>query len=435
MSITAIIAEYNPMHKGHEYLIDRARQLTGADYVLVVMSGDFVQRGAPAIMNKYMRTKTALIGGADLVIELPSYYSLSSAEYFAKGAISLIDSLNIADSLCFGVECDDMRLLYELAEIPVFYKEKYDAFISKFTSDGFTFAKADAMAICKIIGEMTDNTDSYVFSYSIDELEQILSSPNNTLAISYIKALISINSPIKAYGIKRLDSDYHDNSLGALSSSAVRKELTDGNYAPLKDQLSDEMYDYLNTNLNITYPIDTDDYSDILVYKLMDIIFGNGNNIKASGILRLTEFLDVSESLAARIINYISDFKSFTQFTALLKTKDTTYLRISRALMHIVLNIKKSNFNKYVANNYSLYARILGFNESSSGILSLLKQNSTIPVISKLADAEKKISDELTMKLFNENTYSAEIYGHIASNKFKTDFIPEYSRPIVLQRI
>lgn len=435
MSVTAIIAEYNPMHKGHEYLIDRARQITGADYVLVVMSGDFVQRGAPAVMNKYMRTETALLGGADLVIELPAYYSLASAEYFAKGAVSLIDSLNVADSICFGVECDDMKLLYELAEIPVFYKEEYDSYVSKFTSEGASFAKADAMAICEIIGNMDDESDNYALSYSIDELEQILSSPNNTLAISYIKALVSLDSPIKAYGVKRLNSEYHDESLGALSSSAVRKELIDGNFAPLKDQLSDEIYDYLSTYLDTTYPINIDDYSDILVYKLMDIIYGSGNNIKASGILKLTEFLDVSESLAARIINCLNDFESFSQFTALLKTKDTTYSRISRALMHIVLNIKKSNFNKYIANNYSLYARILGFNESSSGILSLLKQNSTIPVISKLADAEKNIGDELTMKLLNENTYTAEIYGHIASNKFKTDFIPEYSRPIVLQRI
>lgn len=432
MSVTAIIAEYNPLHKGHEYLISEAKRITGSDFALIVMSSDFVQRGAPAVMNKYIRATTALIGGGDVVIELPTYYSLSSAENFAKGAVAMIDSLNTVDTLCFGVECDDIELLYELAEVSIFDKEEYDELIFQYVSDGLSYAKAESMAIMKIVNGYDENIDKISLSYSQAELEQILSSPNNTLAISYIRALIELNSPIKAVAIKRITSGYNDETLGALSSSAVRKEIIDGNYPPLKEQLSPDVYDYIKTYLNVTYPVTIDDFSSILMYKLMDIVYGSGNKVKASGILKLTEYLDISESLAARIINNLNSYQSFSQFVAVLKTKDTTYTRISRALMHIVLNIKKNNMNKYIANDYSLYARILGFREESSHVLTLLKNYSSIPIVSKLADAEEVIENELTLKLLNENTFASELYTHVASSKFGVDFIPEYSRPMII---
>lgn len=432
MSVTAIIAEYNPMHIGHEYLIDKARRITGDEYVIVVMSGDFVQRGAPAVMNKYMRTEMALMGGADLVLELPSYYATSSAEYFAEGAVSLIDSLGIVDNLCFGVECDDMELLYELAEVSIYNDEEYNSIIAELLDEGYTYAKAESTAVIEIIRGYELGTKKRILAYDVDEIEDILSSPNNTLAISYIKSLIARDSEIKAVGVRRMGSSYNDESLGALSSSAVRKELIDGNYAPLKTQLSEDMYNYLSNYLDATFPICLDDYSDILIYKLMDIVYGSGNSIKANGILKLTEYMDVSESIAARIINNLNYFESFTQFIALIKTKDVTYTRISRALMHIVLNIKKTNMQKYLYNDLSLYARILGFRSNSTELLSEMKQYSSIPIISKMADAESIIESELTKKLLNENTYASELYGHICSNKFGTDFIPEYSRPIVI---
>lgn len=436
MSVTAIIAEYNPMHRGHEYLIEEAKRKTGADYALIVMSSNFVQRGAPAVMNKYLRTSCALKGGADLVIELPTYYSLSSAEYFAKGAVALIDSLGSADTLCFGVECDDIDLLYELAEIPVFEKSLYNELITSYLDEGLSYAKSESTALLKIALGDTDSlevpSDRIGSKYTLNELEQILSSPNNTLAISYIRALIELDSPIKAVCIKRVISDYNDESLGALSSSAVRKEIIDGNYPPLKNQLSPEIYDYLKPYNRAIFPVSVDDFSDILMYKLMDIIYGSGNSVKTNGILKLTEYVDVSSSLAARIINNLSSYKSFSQFVAILKTKDTTYTRISRALMHIILNIKKSNMQKYINNDFSLYARILGFREDSGNMLAMLKHDSMIPIISKLADADKIIDNELTLKLLNENTFASELYDHVVASKFGSEFVPEYSRPIIV---
>lgn len=432
MSIAAIIAEYNPMHKGHEYLINKAKSITGADQVIVVMSGDFVQRGTPAVMNKYMRTELALMGGADIVLELPSYYATSSAEFFANGAVSLIDSLRVVDYLCFGVECDDIELLYELAEVSVFNEKEYNMLISKYVEEGISYAKAESMAIIDIIKDYDDAAEKRCLTYDIDELDSILSSPNNTLAISYIRALLILDSNIEPVGIKRITSGYNDDSIGALSSSAVRKELIDGNYPPLKEQLSREMYEYIRSSVGTDYPISIDDYSDILIYKLMDIVYGSGNNLKASGILKLSEYVDVSESLAARIINNLNDFESFSQFITILKTKDTTYTRISRALMHIILNIKKSNMHKYVYNDMSLYARILGFRRESTDVLSLIKEYSIIPIVSKLADAGNVIDNELTKKLLNENTYASELYSHIASQKYGAEFIPEYSHPIII---
>lgn len=430
MTVNAIIAEYNPLHKGHEYLIQEGLRRTDADYTIVVMSGDFVERGEPAVMNKYLRSECAILSGADLVLELPSYYALSSAENFANGAVALIDSLGIVDNLIFGCEIDNITLLEDIAFISLKNKERYDALIKEYASNGLSYAKAEANAIMTIISENENDDYQGLNAYSEDEINEFLSSPNTTLAICYIRALIERNSAIRPVCIKRIVSDYNDLSLGALSASAVRKELIDGNYNILGDQLSDIALDMINNELNKSLPVSIDDFSSILIYKLRSIILGIGSGTKTSSILALTEYADVSEALASRIINNINEFRSVSQFIALLKTKNMTYAYISRALMHIVLNMKKSNMSKYIANDYSLYARILAFKKESSDILNSIKKYSSIPLVSKLADSGYQIDNPLTMKLINENTFASELYESIVAQKFNSEMIPEYSRPI-----
>lgn len=430
MTVNAIIAEYNPLHKGHEYLIQEGKKQTGADVTIVVMSGDFVERGEPAIMNKYLRSECAILSGADLVLELPTYYALSSAENFAGGAVALLDSLGVVDNLIFGCEFDNIELLKDIAFITLNNKERYDELIKENTSNGLSYAKAEANAVKTIVSENTETKYYELENYSDEELNLILSSPNTTLAICYIRALVERNSNIEPVAIKRIVSDYNDLSLGALSASAVRKELIDENYNILSEQLSPIALDMIKDELGISLPISVDDYSSILIYKLRTIILGIGSGTKASSILALTEYADVSEALASRIVNNINEFRSFSQFIALLKTKNMTYAHISRALMHIVLNIKKSNLNKYIANDYALYARILAFKKESSDIFNLIKKYSSIPLVSKLADLEMQVDDPLTQKLINENTFASELYESIVSQKFNSEMIPEYSRPI-----
>ena len=435
MVINAVIAEYNPLHKGHEYLISEGIKRTGADFTIVVMSGNYVQRGEPAVMDKSIRTKAALIAGADLVVELPLYYSIASAENFAKGAVALIDKLGCVDNLIFGAETDNIRLLNDIATLSLDYEIDLYESISAFMAEGHSYPKSLALAISAIISKTdteAENKYEELLKYDKEEITKILSSPNSTLAICYIKALISMGSDINPVAVKRVVSEHDDLSLGALSSSASRKELLEENYEPLRDQLSEEIYELYADNVMKNYPVKLDDFSDILLYKLRTLIYGNGARLKAQGILALTEYLDVSEELAGRIINLLPEYKNFSQFIAILKTKSITYSHISRALMHIILDIKKANMTKYIANDYSLYVRILGFFKESSNILSVIDTSAKIPVISKLADCEKVIEDPLTLKLLFETINASELYLGLVSSRYGCEYVSELSQKIVI---
>lgn len=435
MVINAVIAEYNPLHKGHEYLISEGIKRTGADFTIVVMSGNYVQRGEPAVMDKSIRTKAALIAGADLVVELPLYYSIASAENFAKGAVALIDKLGCVDNLIFGAETDNIRLLNDIATLSLDYEIDLYESISAFMAEGHSYPKSLALAISAIISKTdteAENKYEELLKYDKEEITKILSSPNSTLAICYIKALISMGSDINPVAVKRVVSEHDDLSLGALSSSAIRKELLEENYEPLRDQLSEEIYELYADNVMKNYPVKLDDFSDILLYKLRTLIYGNGARLKAQGILALTEYLDVSEELAGRIINLLPEYKNFSQFIAILKTKSITYSHISRALMHIILDIKKANMTKYIANDYSLYVRILGFFKESSNILSVVDTSAKIPVISKLADCEKVIEDPLTLKLLFETINASELYLGLVSSRYGCEYVSELSQKIVI---
>ena len=435
MTVNAIIAEYNPLHKGHEYLINRGMEITGADYTIVIMSGNYVQRGEPAVMPKSLRVESALLAGADLVIELPLYYSLASAEYFAKGAVALINKLGVCDNLVFGCETDNVELLTDIAAISLENEKESYELISKYMSEGNSYPKAQSLAICDIIAKLGEEAKELypeLSLYSKEDISSILASPNSTLAICYIKSIISLNANLTPVAVSRIASEHNDLSVGALSSSAIRKELSDENYVPLKEQLPEGVYELLAEGVGMDFPIVPDDFSDILLYKLRSLIYGNGARLKASGMLALTEYLDVSEELAGRIISCINDYKSFTQFVAVLKTKSITYSHISRALMHIILDMKKSNSLKYVNNDFSLYARVLGFYKESATILSDIKANASVPVISKMADAESIIDDQLVLKHLFETVAASELYMGMATSKFSCEFVPEFSEPIVI---
>ena len=212
MKTVGIIAEYNPFHNGHAYHIRKAKELTHADYCVVVMSGDFVQRGAPAIMDKYLRAESALLNGADLVLELPVCYSISSAEHFARSSVALLDKLGVVDTLCFGSECGDIRVLTEFAqaltdESPVFKKT-----LDREIRIGHTYPQARNTALEISAPHLT----SYI---------NVLTSPNNILGIEYCKALLFWKSTIVPYTVKRAGSSYHDNSLdtGFCSALAIRE--------------------------------------------------------------------------------------------------------------------------------------------------------------------------------------------------------------------
>lgn len=208
MKVVGIIAEYNPFHRGHEYQIRYVRETLGADYVIVAMSGDFVQRGAPALMEKYLRAEMALLGGADLVLELPIQVSTASAEGFAAGGVSLLDGLGCVDELCFGSECGDTEILMETARILVAEPPVYRDFLQKNLRDGMSFPLARSRALTSYvaksaISDVSSGDGHFIFP---EQMDSILSSPNNILGIEYCKALLRQNSSIRPHALLRKGS-------------------------------------------------------------------------------------------------------------------------------------------------------------------------------------------------------------------------------------
>ena len=405
MKIAAIIAEYNPFHKGHSYQISETRKNTGADYVLVIMSGDFVQRGAPAICNKYVRTKMALLGGADAVIELPSLYAVSSAEFFAQGAVTLIDSLQTADLLSFGSECGDLPLITEAASFLFNEDSAFQSALFSFLKKGVSFPEARVKAL----------------SASDKKYSKLLASPNNILGIEYCKALLAAQSPIQPYTVKRKGSDYHDFTLTARedhfsSASAIRKasydilskdesDVKDSDLETCKSHMPSDCFAAFQSEMQSASPMKEDDFSLPLHYKLL--------SEAKSGF---SEYLDCTPDLSDKICSHLPSYKGFTDFCEQLKSKDVTYTRISRVLLHILLNTKTPDtYLKPFAQRelYVPYARLLGFRESASALLKKMKHNSRIPLITKLADAERLLSKEgyafLQQDIFCSSIYEAAV--------------------------
>ncbi len=407
MKITGIIAEYNPFHNGHQYHIEKARKLTGADAIIVVMSGDFVQRGIPAIMPKHLRAHMSLQSGASLVLELPVRFATGTAETFAYGAVALLDRLGCVDSICFGSECGDVTILNDLAGILCKEPLKYKDALGKYLKQGDTFPLARQKAVADYLG--SNVTDS------------ILCEPNNILGIEYLKALRRLSSPITPHSIGRISSHYHDIKLQETysSASAIRRAMQKNEFEldNLIGQVPSSTLKIIKENVHKRYPITTNDFSLILKYKLL-------GETKDS----LLKYEDVSEELANRIIRNLNLFECFEQFCELLKTKEVTYSRISRALLHILLDIRKST-DTDAAYIVPEYARILGFKANETDVLSEIKRTASIPLVSKLSVTDEMPSAAKIM--LDEDIFASNLYESVVADKFQKPFIHELEKQIV----
>lgn len=409
MKVTGIIAEYNPFHNGHKYQIEQARKLTGADYIIVVMSGNFTQRGEPALLDKYVRTKMALENGADLVIELPACYACSSAEYFSLGAITLLHKLNIVDCICFGSECGKIDTLASIAKIFAFEPQAYQQVLKSHLRDGDSFPVARSKAL------------AYVMPEFIEERE-VISSPNNILGIEYIKTLLRLDSPIVPYTNQRIGSNYHDYRLSAAYSSAIaiRQAINlSCQVDAVKSQMPDSCYSIMNDALLENTPIFADDFSNILKYRLLlDEYRG------------YTRFADISNDLSNKIQKVLYSADSFNDFCRKLKTKNFTYSRISRCLTHILLDIRKEHISEYLEEGAIFYARILGFKKDASKLLTLLSTHAAVPLITKVS-VSRNLLDGIALHQFERDIAISHIYESVSSSKSGKAMRNEYTREIV----
>ncbi len=408
MKIVGLITEYNPFHNGHLHHIKLAKQITGADYVVVIMSGNFLQRGTPAIIDKHSRTRMALSCGADLVIELPCVYATSSAEYFASGAVSIFNKMGCINYLCFGSEYGEITVLKSIAEVLVNEPDEYKRYLKSYLKDGLVFPVARKKALL-----------DYKFDICItrEELEHILAEPNNILAIEYIKAIIKQNSSIEPITIKRVVSGYHDTAINdtICSASAIRAALLNSGIESFKNQVPESVYDILSKEYMKTFPIYLNDFSSLLKYRLL---LKNCNPHSS--------YFDVSTALSNTIMNNLSDFKNIEDFSNLLKSKQYTLTRITRSLIHILLNIENE-----LPEDTSFYIRILGFKRESSELLTIIKSNTTIPIISKLADA-KNLLNISALHMLEQDIFAADVYSTIVMDKYDSDLPNEFKQNIII---
>jgi predicted nucleotidyltransferase len=423
MKVVGLITEYNPFHNGHLYHIKEAKKVTGADYVIVVMSGNFVQRGTPALIDKYSRTNMALACGADIVFELPVCYSTASAEFFALGAVSLLDKLGIVTDICFGSECGDISALTSIAKILLEEPDEYKVTLNALIKEGKTFPTARMEALKTVAPNYEDD---------------ILSSPNNILGIEYIKALIRLKSNINPVLISRKTAGYHNIELtsqaeshnmdlteqadSAISSAtAIRKAIQEEkSLIRLKSHVPGPVYNILQNEYNKSFPVSENDFTLLLQYKLLQETAES-----------LTSYTDVSLDLANRMEGICTSGILYEQYAQKIKSRQWTLTRVNRVMLHILLNLKAKNFMHYNLTGYTQYARLLGFRKSSSHLLRIIAKNNAIPVITKMADA-KQILSKTGITMLSEDINAAHLYNNVIYNKYGTVLKDEYTRGVIV---
>ena len=413
MKITGIVAEYNPFHMGHQYQLNEARNRYHSDANIIVMSGDFTQRGAPAVVDKYTRARIALESGADLVLMLPITASTATAEHFADAAVSSLIHTGIVDQMLFGAESDDIALFHKVADILVEEPDVYVDLLKNELKSGVSFPVAREHALKEIL--------------DIDDF--FLSTPNNILGIEYVKSLKKRASSIEPIAMKRIGASYHDASIpddiaSFASASAIRKVLKKGNpeaiQSILSDVLDEPMLRPLLKQVEEHCILDRDDCSLLLHEKL---ICTDDYSV----------FQDCSEELSNRIKNSRDQYMTWGQLNDLLKTKEMTYSRISRVLSHILLDLTKED--EELAKSKDIpYLRVLGFSKKGSALLRLLKEHCDVPVIFNPKDADTLL-DEESLYLFKKDLQAADLYRAILTSKTKKVYKTEYTRKFDLTNI
>ena len=409
MKVTGLIAEYNPFHNGHAYHMQQSRRITGCDYLIVVMSGNFVQRGEPAIVDKYVRARMALLAGADLVLELPVSYACGSAEFFAGGAVSRLESPGVVESLCSGSAEGSLKPLWEAACILALEPEDFRANLQAALREGATFPAARQKALGKVLPP--------------DAL-RALSFPNNILSIEYLKALIRQQSRIRPYSIPRISNGYHDatldNRTGLSSATAIRKELLNGNFHGLCAHMPREAYELLEVSLGVSSPMVANDFSLLLHYLLLDACPED-----------LCACQDIHFDLANRICSLRTEFSTFDAFVSLLKTRQLTETRVRRALMHLILSIQEETVQNQIRKGWNSYVRVLGFRKSAVPLLGNIKDSCRLPLITNVAGSSK-VLDEHASSMLRQDLRAAAIYESAAATKFQRAPCSEYRRKLLV---
>lgn len=397
--VLGIIAEYNPFHNGHLYHIAKSKQETDAQYVIAVISGNFVQRGNTSIINKWTKARMALLNGVDLVIELPTIYSISSAENFAEGAIKIFNSLGIVDTISFGMETSDIATLNNIANVLYNEPKEYVTILSHELKKGNSFPKARENALLMYLND-------------IKRYANVLSGSNNILGIEYLKAMRKTKSTITPIGIKREKVLYNDKYIvdEFASATAIRKMLMTKELNDISKVMPRSSYLLLGEELKKGhYVIDLSRFEKEIIYTL-----------RKMSVQEIAKLPDVSEGLENSIKNAADSCNTLNELINIVKTKRFTQTRIQRIMLYALLNIDKKKME--LSKKITPYVRVLGFNNKGKELISeMMNLNPKLNVITSVKKyidtvANKNLKEMLDIDILATNIYTLGYYSDSYAN-------------------
>lgn len=402
MKVLGIIAEYNPFHNGHLFHLEQSKLKIGAEYTVAVMSGNFTQRGEPAMANKWIRAQMAVENGVDLVLEIPFVYACNNAEYFAEGAVKVLDGLGCVTHLSFGSESGNLDDLKKICDLIVEESEDFKLHLKDLLSLGVSYPKARQGALEKCM--------------KISNLE-IISKSNNILGIEYLKQLAILKSKIIPFTVERKGASYSDTCIAQELSSAmaIRKELNDsGNLLKIANQVPEKTFQILST-MEPCVEAKWNDFYQMICYRIL-----------SSSPEELSKIFSVTEGLENRLKSQIDKCSQINDFIENIKTKRYTVTRIQRVIIHSLLGLSKDAFND-IEKNGQPYGRVLGFNKKGAELLSYMKKNNlnSIPILTNI-NKEIAKTEEIE-KILKYDILATDIYtlGSYKRNKFHLDYVKQ----------
>ncbi len=402
--VIGVVAEYNPFHNGHYYHLQATKEITGAEYCVAVISGNFTQRGDTSIVNKWAKAYMAICGGADLVIELPTVYSISSAENFASGAVKILDNLKVVDAISFGAEANDLATLNNIANVLYEEPKAYTNILSHELKKGISYPAARENALMMYLND-------------IKRYANTLSSPNNILAIEYLKALKIQKSKLEPIMIRRKKVYYNDNKIvdDFASATAIRKLLQDGEYANLRKVIPRSSYTIIGQESRKGgMVLSLSKYEKEIIYTLRKMT-----------VEEIADLPDVSEGLQFAIKNAANEANNLKDLISNIKSKRYTQTRIQRILLYALLGIDKKlmeNSRKVVP-----YVRVLGFTQKGKSLLSeISRRNPKLNIITSLKKYmnQNQNKNKVLAEMLEKDIFATDVYtlGYIGDSKANLDF-------------
>lgn len=426
MKHVGVIAEYNPFHNGHQYQLQKIKEHFPEKKIIVIMSGDYVQRGEPAVFDKYLRAQCALKCGADIIFELPCRFATASAEYFASAAVLALYKTGLVDTLCFGAEHDDLSAFYDITDVLLKEPENYRNILQEQLKAGISYPKARSAALSSCLSD--------------ENVVNMLKEPNNILAIEYVKAIKRHNLPITPHIIKRFGSGYHDLSTDTplCSASAIRNLLVNDHF-DTKQRLTNDSMNKKQFPAEEIFAISQ--YVPEEVWSLLTespyakpLFLSDFYLFLQHALWRNDSYEDYSEITT----DFSNRLKQIHRYPAQIEDlidglsgRHITGSRVRRALLNILLEQRKTNISQDF--HFVSYLRLLGFCQPAEPLLKEMKGTCSLPVINKVADAKRLLSGEAYQQ-FQKEIRNSTLYQQAFYNKYGISMPSEYEHSVIIEK-